>query len=79
MDAIVVHDGSWLYPKRIDATHVRGHALTDHMDMVEADIVVMGIAWPVTPSPAHGYAGLIEVEHIIVLDRIEGGVADPDT
>ena len=46
--------------------------------MVEADVVVVGLAGAVAPDPADGNARVVEIEDVVVFDDVVGRVADPD-
>src|SRR5262245_45043155 len=57
MDMIVVHNRAGLHAERVNPAHIRRHALTDGVYVVEADVIVMRVTTAVTPSPADRDAG----------------------
>jgi hypothetical protein len=78
MDTVVVHNGAGLNAKRVDP-HIRRHALSDRVQVIEANVVVMGVTRTVAPGPTDGNSGLVEIEDVIVLPRGVRRLSDPDS
>ena len=64
--------------ERVDSAHVREDVLAERVDVVEADVVVVGQARAITPDPAGGNARIVEIEDVVVFYAVVRRVADPD-
>ena len=47
------------------------------MDVIEADVVVMGLAGTIAPGPADGNPRVVEVVNVVVFDHVVWRVGDP--
>lgn len=79
VDQVVVDDGSRRDTQRIDSSKVGEPPLSDLVDMIVSYLVLDGITCAVTPRPADGYTGIIEVVDVVVDDLIMSAVSDPHT
>ena len=77
VDDVVADGGAGRGAEGVDAAHVAQHAPAEVMDVVELDLVVVGRAGRVAPSPADGNARVAEIGDVVVRDLVVGAVADP--
>lgn len=73
----MVEERAGLDAEVVDAAHVAEHSLTDFVDVVVADLVVVRRAFAVAPDPAVGDAGVDEVVDVVVGEAGVAGVANP--
>ena len=78
VEDIVADDGAFGRPQRVDAAHVAQHAVAQVMDVVETDAVVLGEPVAISPTPAGGNAGVVEVGDVVVGHRVVAALSNPD-
>lgn len=70
VDQIPPHHRAGLSAKQIDPPHIRQLSLPDMVDVILFDEIVAGNAFPVSPYPSAGNAGIIKLADGIVGDHI---------